>query len=461
MTFANKFDLLMRLSNTSNNTIAKYLAMDPSYISRLRRGERNRPRHQDYIVSICAFFARQFLNGGSLQNFADSVADASVASIRDSKELSSYLEAWLLSDSDGAAPPQDAPRPSGNAASPIVPYYGIAGRYRAMVALLSYAMNTLPSFTLLMYSDEGNESPEEQCVQHAKWNALLRETIHRGNRVKIILKTSRNMDEMFHSVSYWLPLYASGVVDAYYYPRLRDGVYKRVLYVIPGCAAVFSTAIGAFGENTSTFFVSDCTTVDSLNDEFYSYLSLCNPLMEKISLKSRPLAAPSSSCIVSFHQNWLSETDIFPTALLISLQNTPGLSSLTLLLHEQDISAIEKALEEQDHSHPFSEACLRFLEAILSLSRSISAFTVILANSPIGEHTCAVYENGYTLVLKNGQPSEALMICEEHISSTVWEILTLCLESASYKSVHASLSMEHVQSLLTQVRRLYDPHLYG
>ena len=46
---AKKLDFLMRLTGTQNNTLAKALAFDASYISRLRVGKRSLPRNRDII----------------------------------------------------------------------------------------------------------------------------------------------------------------------------------------------------------------------------------------------------------------------------------------------------------------------------------------------------------------------------------------------------------------------------
>ena len=43
MKFSEKLNFLLNLTNTPNNMLAKHLSLDPSYISRLRRGERSVP----------------------------------------------------------------------------------------------------------------------------------------------------------------------------------------------------------------------------------------------------------------------------------------------------------------------------------------------------------------------------------------------------------------------------------
>lgn len=55
MSFSKNLDFLLNVTNTPNNVLARHLSLDPSYISRLRRGERSAP-HEDYIRMIAVFF---------------------------------------------------------------------------------------------------------------------------------------------------------------------------------------------------------------------------------------------------------------------------------------------------------------------------------------------------------------------------------------------------------------------
>ena len=55
MTFSEKLDMLLNITNTPNNLLAKVLSLDPSYISRIRHGRRN-ILGGDYIEKIADFF---------------------------------------------------------------------------------------------------------------------------------------------------------------------------------------------------------------------------------------------------------------------------------------------------------------------------------------------------------------------------------------------------------------------
>lgn len=58
MTFAEKLDLLMNVTNTSNSMLARSISMDPSFISRLRRGTRTPARNVNYILAMAEYFNR-------------------------------------------------------------------------------------------------------------------------------------------------------------------------------------------------------------------------------------------------------------------------------------------------------------------------------------------------------------------------------------------------------------------
>ena len=53
-----KLDFLMNITNTSNSALALNIKLDPSHISRLRRGERNALKNEACIGAMGAYFAR-------------------------------------------------------------------------------------------------------------------------------------------------------------------------------------------------------------------------------------------------------------------------------------------------------------------------------------------------------------------------------------------------------------------
>lgn len=298
MSFSEKLDFLLNITNIPNNILARALSLDPSYISRLRSGKRPVP-HENYLRTMAAFFSRHCMKDYILSALAASMKQPHVRTVTDNEELTDILFQWLNSqDNDNKAKVQtllsDFARPSSEdisrqkaarreAQGKIEPklrtFFGAEGRRQATLSLFYLALQQPHPKTLLLYSDENSSWMMENPSFYQEWSTLLWQIILKGYQIKVIHKVSRDIDEMLDVIHQWLPFYTSGAVEPYYYPRLRDGVYKRTLSVIPGTAAIFATSIGESIETTANFMSTDKVTVDSFTNEFYSYLTLCKPLI--------------------------------------------------------------------------------------------------------------------------------------------------------------------------------------
>jgi len=84
MEFYEKLDLLMNITNTKNSSLAHYLKLDPSYISRLRRGERKFPNNIEYIDMIGLYFTKML----------------KIESEKDSKAFKENIIQWLSDEND-------------------------------------------------------------------------------------------------------------------------------------------------------------------------------------------------------------------------------------------------------------------------------------------------------------------------------------------------------------------------
>ncbi|NLK94484.1 MAG: hypothetical protein GX275_04720 [Clostridiales bacterium] len=59
MKFNQKIDFLLKITGIANNTLAKAVSLDSSYISRLRKGTRVPSRKQNYIKNMALFFFKE------------------------------------------------------------------------------------------------------------------------------------------------------------------------------------------------------------------------------------------------------------------------------------------------------------------------------------------------------------------------------------------------------------------
>lgn len=292
---ADRFDFLMKLTNTQNTALGRALNFDASYISRIRSGKRGLPPSEPFIEPAAAYFAHhireEYQKAAVLNELRLHRAWPS-----DERAAAALLAAWLSSEPSEnpverviAAMREGAPRmgaseevysaASGSRAETAL-YYGNEGKRGGVIAFLSALCESGEPHTLLLTSDEDMAWLFEDAAFAGTWASLMGRLIQSGSRVRIIHSVSRDANEMWEAVRKWLPLYMSGAIEPYYYPRLRDGVYRRTLFIASGHSALCAASVqGQAGEELN-LLLTDETAVKSLEEEFSAYLALCRPLME-------------------------------------------------------------------------------------------------------------------------------------------------------------------------------------
>lgn len=301
MTFAEKLDFLMTLTKTSNSALAQWSNIDPSYISRLRRGDRNPASNQSYTMAMAVYFSKNCSQDFQWNAIVEimGVTDAS-KSIADKESRKDLIYSWLNEEKpekgsmvrgflDNMAISQPLKVSSvilsgEEAFSPVLENasitFGNQGMREAARIFLEKVVQSGKKHTLLLFSDQDTSWITEEPGFMKEWARLITKAIMTGNRIRIIHTVSRNIDEMMTAIRAWVPLYMTGAIEPFYYPKIRDGLFKRTLYVAPGTAAVSSAAMGSELSDTTLFIVTDPVSVAGFEREFTRYLSMCKPLMK-------------------------------------------------------------------------------------------------------------------------------------------------------------------------------------
>ena len=300
MRFADKLDLLMNVTRTSNSLLARQTALDASFVSRLRRGERTPPRDVNYIKTMSTYFARSCKADYQKAAVLGAIADSSLYRPNPSAPLTDLIERWLRDDSgegehravdeflDGLARSQPgsmgkAPLPNAAVVSrnvaPIETYYGIEGKRAAVITFLSLVLQSPQPQTLLLHSDEDIDWMTGNPEFTSQWAALMLQILSRGNRIRIIHNVNRDLDEMMAGIRGWVPIYMSGLVEPYYYPRTRDGLFRRTLFIAPESAALTSSSVRGGSTHALNLLFTAPETVRALTREYRDFLALCRPLM--------------------------------------------------------------------------------------------------------------------------------------------------------------------------------------
>lgn len=378
MNFAEKLDFLMTLTKTSNSTLAQWSNIDPSYVSRLRRGDRTPASFESYTIAMAMYFAKNCSQDFQWNAIVEMMGGRdSSKSITDKEARKELIHAWLSDEkpvkgsmvrgfldnmtfSQNTGFTGSAPKHS-EAASTVLENASVAtgkqGMRNSAIIFLEKVISSGRKHTLLLFSDQDTSWISEDPGFMRQWAEALTRVLMAGNRIKIIHTVSRNTDEMMTAIRSWVPLYMTGAIEPYYYPKLRDGLFKRTLYVAPGTIAVSSATMGSDLSDTTQFIVTDADSVASFEREFMRYLNICKPLM-KIYRKSDTLTFKDD--LLDFEDTDSSVRVEGPPALYtLPMGTIETLISSNKAFPKNDImdfmkrrtARFEKHIEENEHLH--------------------------------------------------------------------------------------------------------------
>lgn len=294
--FSERFDALMNIAEVSNSLLGRDINMNPAHIGRLRSGARPLAKKHDYLPAVCTYLVKHITKEYQM-NALQKLTGIPASVLARSDAAAVYLERWLIEEERDATAvakrlisgfSRVAARPviyTTDEAVNEVPMnyfsylYGNAGKRKAVEQFFYMILQKNAPQTLLLFSDENMAWLYEDAAFAARWAELFNKVIERGNRVKIIHTITRDINDMFEAIAKWIPIYMTGAVEPYFYPKLRDGLFQRTLFIAPDTAAVISSSVQQDTDDMLNIFITDKPALDALKIEYEHYLSLCRPLM--------------------------------------------------------------------------------------------------------------------------------------------------------------------------------------
>ena len=301
--FAERFDALMNIAEVSNSLLVRDININPAHIGCLRSGARPLAKKHDYLPSICAYLAKHITKEYQI-NALQKLTGIPCLALDATDTTAAHLEHWLTEeekDTSAAAKrfisgfSRVASRPFShtidtNAIELPQKYasclYGNAGKRKAVEQFFGLVLQKEKPQTLLLFSDESMAWLYEDDSFVARWAELFLMVIEKRNRVKIIHTVARDINEMLEAVTKWIPIYMTGAIEPYYYPKLRDGLFQRTMFIAPATAAVVSSSVQQYTEGMLNLFITDKAALDALSTEYERYLLLCRPLMRILTDKN-------------------------------------------------------------------------------------------------------------------------------------------------------------------------------
>lgn len=291
--FSERLSFLMNITDTQNSMLAQAVKLDPSHISRLRHGTRKPPSNENYVYQMCLYFVRHTKNDFQRKVIQDSMHLESLP--KEETKFATLLSEWLSSKKSTSnfdpeniisafamADRQSKLNTSTSMSSDnqeINYYYGNQGKREAVLRLFNSILLEEQPQVIFLFSDENIEWISEDKIFSRKWQVLLSEIISRGNKLRIIHTINRESGAMREAVTNWLPIYMKGSLEPYFYPKLRDGLFQRTMYIATRTGAVVSNSVMGNTTEMLSFYVSAPDAINALALEYERYFSVCKSLM--------------------------------------------------------------------------------------------------------------------------------------------------------------------------------------
>lgn len=482
MQFHEKLDFLMRIAAVTNSQLARSASLDNSFISRLRSGARKPSRNENYISSFASFFSRHLTQEYQKASFCEAAGIPLSRITGQEGELETLLESWLSGQRSGgqqsvrrfvdglslfprpAAPPEELPDtaaiPSGQDFRGQA-FYGWPGKQAATLTFLQKVLTLKKPVTLSLFSEEDMDWMTGDTAFLKRWAALMTRVIASGHRIRIIHTVNRSLDEMMAAISQWLPLYMTGSIEPYYYTKHRDGVYRRTLFLAPGCAAVTSDCVESQKETTVNMLLEDPGILVSLEEEFSRYLALCRPLIHIFTREQandfqavmEEFESEPAHCII---RSGSFSTLTMPAETLMSLTSRlriPGSRDEHLRVQESRVLTLERLLLTHNVTEviplPDAETVLggqvmlaagslqvgepvfyspeefrMHLKRVLSLLKQFPGYQIFLQEQPDRENlTIYCREDRGVLITRNQPPYVLFAVSESSMTSAYWDFL--------------------------------------
>lgn len=279
----------MELTNTQSSRLAKAIMLDGSYVSRLRSGVRPLPKNPVFVHDMSLYLAdrvtREYQKGALCGQMQIKAWPESVL------EAAAMIERWLLSGGkmpdlldvftgfSGIIPEEDTELKKAEPKGVRQYYYGNQGKQEAVLQFFRLILKEKTPQTLLLRSEEEMGWLYEDPKFAAAWAQLFGEVLKAGNRVRIIHNVGRDINQMLEGMAKWIPIYATGMIEPYYYPKLRDGIVQRTLFIAPRTAAITGSSVLQDAEGMLNELIRDKEAIEALKAEFERFLLLCRPLM--------------------------------------------------------------------------------------------------------------------------------------------------------------------------------------
>lgn len=294
MEFHERLDFLLDTTRTNNKDLAEYCHTSPSTISFLRTGARKMPKQTAKIEQMADFFSQHISTASQRTALADCIGLISLRRELPEEALSSILYQWLIGqDIDMLSMIADKFN-SPYSGRPILPideedevpittptkyFPGRMGKLNALKLFFKDILDSEEPGEIYYFSSEAPDWIINNSTVYSQVLNYIYQATQKGFVLHHVMQPFMDEAKFYEIINMWIPLYLAGNIHMYYYPRYRNSIHKRSLWLYPGHCSVASNSI--IGQEYSPFaiYTSDSFLVNCHYDEIKLFLEQCEPAL--------------------------------------------------------------------------------------------------------------------------------------------------------------------------------------
>lgn len=525
MKFNEKMVFLMETTGTSNKVLATNINVDPSMISLLRTGKRGKPRNEEHLHAMANYFASQFQTMYQRETLSEVIGQFNLKYKSNYLDIAPVLFEWLRNDNyqppgtiertlaglhklydeinSSAVSDQEPylpntfteePLSAGSLPKETMIFYEDSGKMKA-ISLFHHLLlqNPKETFTLYFTSDESNGWYLDNQNIHRDvifWKKLIDQT---HCRICLILPPSSS-PIFLDILAEWLPLFLTGQIDVYYYPRTRDRVYRRTMMVVKNKAALFSDSIDSAMTSGFSVFTMDRELINTNLAMFQGFLAKCQQtfqvhfalpeiqacFMKYVSIEADSImishTLPQSSMPLSCMQLMFSK-EIKKDSAVQPEKSSPAAAYQNfrdsaerryrehVTIEISVLSSYEEVLDQKvnqyypgnntDQQYIYTpETYVMHLKNIVCLLKTYPNYYFIpYRNDPYQMDTIIVKPNRYALICEHVQPIRVMEIEQPALIQPFYEFLTNIADRSHYSGIGKRRIISQLEDLIDEFER--------
>ena len=295
------FNQLVSVLNISVADLSRSIGYDPSFLSKIRTGNRAPSKPKDFVEAVCDFVVTKFVSSDNKKTVA-TLINCSANDLKDKSHYLSKLINWFstnavqdnqyvndflnnldnfdLNEYIKAIKFDELKVPNIPFYKPVSKsYYGIEEMKKGELDFFKATVLSKATESIFMCSDMPMEDMAKDVDFGKKWMFAIAMTIKKGLHLNVIHNINRPFNEMMLGLESWIPIYMTGQVSPYYLKNVQNNIYCHLNYV-SGSVALEGECINGYHNNGKYILTANKKDVSYYKTKSDDLLRKATPLMK-------------------------------------------------------------------------------------------------------------------------------------------------------------------------------------